>query len=138
MTAPIERIRNLIALADQDNEEGRTSAHLALKLLRKHGFVITVATLDEEPVEQPRYHAPPPPSPPPSQHRREILAIVGDEVVQFFRTMNVLPRDIPATGVQMAPASDPGYCLCGRRYQRGEMVSRMKPHRCARCIARRR
>jgi hypothetical protein len=40
---PLETIRNLIARAGSDNEhEARTSAVLALKLMKKHGVVLTL------------------------------------------------------------------------------------------------
>lgn len=148
MTAPIERIRNLMALAEQDNEEGRTSAHLALKLIKKHGFVITVASRDDE--TPPKRQDRPRPSPTPSgagasaagasaagasTRWRGALDIVTDEVSKFFQAIDVLPRDIPVTGVQLAPAPHPGQCKCGHRYRMGELVSRGRPFRCARCVS---
>jgi hypothetical protein len=146
---PVETIRNLFALADQDNEEGRTAAHTAIKLVKKHGFVITVASQVEAPrSEEPRPrrsdgtygYQPQPAAPqrPGTQRWRGGLAIVADEVTKFFQTLNVLPKDIPITGVQLSPAAHAGFCTCGHRYLRGELVSRARPIRCARCMVRRR
>ncbi len=133
-----------MALADQDNEEGRTAAHLAIKLIKKSGFVITVSTKIEEPQPAPA------PRPPPSAYRpttvpttraatrwEDVKKIVLDEAVQFMRTIDVLPRDIPIYGVQLVPAEKRGKCSCGHAYQRGEMISRGRYPVCARCVAER-
>lgn len=141
MTDPVETIRNLFALADQDNEEGRTAAHTAIKMVKKHGFVLTVATEEPRRPEPRRSWQPPQPQPQPQQRPGTqrwsgAVAIVADEVTRFFQTLNVLPKDIPITGVQLTPARHAGFCLCGHRYLRGELVSRERPIRCARCLVR--
>jgi len=153
----LELIRNLMALADQDNEEGRTSAHMALKLMKKHGFVITMASRDDDDAPAPSWTPPSTwaspaprssaperayphwgtPTPPARKRWNGAIAIVADEVQKFFQTIDVLPRDLPVQGVQLTPAAEPGFCSCGRRFIRGELVSRFRPFRCARCVARR-
>ena len=156
MASSVEKIRSLLALADQDNEEGRTAAHTAIKLIKKHGFVLTVSTAEEEtpkpapspawarPAERPRPPPPPPPPPPASKAatrwnevKKNFAGIVVDEVSQFMKTIDVLPRDIPVYGVQLVPAKQRGTCSCGNIYQRGEMVSREKRPVCATCVSER-
>lgn len=146
MTDPVETIRNLFALADQDNEEGRTAAHTAIKMVKKHGFVLTVASQAEaeagpkttaRPWQPPSYSQQRPQPQPGTQRWNGAIAIVADEVTRFFQTLNVLPKDIPVTGVQLAPAQHAGFCSCGHRYLRGELVSRGRPIRCARCLTQR-
>jgi hypothetical protein len=156
MIDPRETWRNLVELAQQDNEEGRSAAHAAMKLAKKHGFVVLPPAAPSAPAPAPapaprrRAPAPPPapwspepmataPEPPPEPRRRSwqsrVLGAVGEEATKFFQTFDVLPRDIPVTRVQLAPAPLPGLCPCGHLYRRGELVSRLTPHRCVRCVA---
>lgn len=148
MKPPLEKINDLVELAQQDSEEGRTAAHLALKLMRRHGFVVTMArheggyAHDAAPSADGRRSAaprPPAPSAQPSPQRskkvQEALVIAIDETKKFFQTLDVLPRDVPTSGVQLMPAEGAGTCAtCSRRYRRGEFVSRRRPHRCVRCV----
>ena len=148
MIDPRETYRNLVELAQQDNEEGRSAAHAAIKLAKKHGFVVSppAPAPAPAPTPAPRRRAPAPapwsPEPmaePPEPRKRSwqsrVLGAVGEEATKFFQTFDVLPRDIPVTRVQLAPAPLPGLCPCGHLYRRGELVSRLTPHRCVRCVA---
>ncbi len=147
MAEPIQRIRDLMALAEGEGEEARTAAHLAIKMMRKNGFVITVAgKTKESPAparEQGQSSSSPSPSAKPTQwdHRkRAMVDVFKEEVVSFFRTIDVLPRDLPTDGVQLVPAKAVGRCAgpgCGKPYRVGEMVSRVRPVICARCVDRR-
>lgn len=142
MNSPLETIRNLFALADQQDakgeptEEARTAAHAAIRLIKKHGFVLTVARAPGEP--SPRETPVPSPAPNPrwEKKKRDLFQIALEEGARFLQTLDVLPKDIPVGGVQVVPAVRAGICGCGREYQRGEMVSRSLPPRCARCVSR--
>jgi hypothetical protein len=55
--AALERVRKLVALAaSSSEEEARTSALIACRLILEHGFVV-----GEKPVWAPKFPAPPPP-----------------------------------------------------------------------------
>jgi|GEM_PF-5923684 len=149
MPSPYEKIRDLLALADQENEEGRTAAHLAIKMIKKHGFVLTVSTKAEEssfgtptpPAAPPPQRRPPPPATRAAtvweEKKRTFAGIVLDEAVRFMNTIDVLPRDIPIYGVQLVPAEKRGKCSCGNTYQRGEMISRGRYPVCVTCVGER-
>lgn len=62
--AAIDRVMQLVRLAGSSfEEEARTSAHLACKLIREHGLTVR-GPRDEEP-ERAREARPDPPPPPP-------------------------------------------------------------------------
>lgn len=60
---PLQKVRCLIALAASPYEqEARTSAFLACKLIREHGFRVVEASARDR--DEPYSPPPPPPSPP--------------------------------------------------------------------------
>ena len=141
MTAPLETIRNLFALAEQEDvrgeptDEARTAAYAAIKLIKKHGFVLTVAGPDGKAPNPGQPSPPRPVNPVWERKKRDLWGIVMDEGMTFLRSLDVLPKNIPVAGVQMVPAAAAGACGCGHRYRRGEMVSRGPAPKCARCVA---
>lgn len=136
MKTPYERYLDLVALGAQDNEEGRTAAHLAFKLAKKHGFELPRdPAAPMPPKQESAAQAPATVNPGWEEKKRALAGVVLDETISFLKTLNVLPK-APHVGVtQLVNAPRDGRCPCGASYRRGELVSRDRPVRCAKCVA---
>ena len=66
----LAKVRKLLALAAQENEEGRTAAWMAAKLMRENGYhVAPTARGGQVPLPADDFRPEPPPRPPPPPSR---------------------------------------------------------------------